>query len=453
MEQRNNSGRRFSGNRGSKFGGNSRGGHSNGPRRNGSGRSNDNRRGGFKRSDRDGQNRFERSRDGEGRSFEGRRHSDRDNQGYRGNSHRDFDRDNRRTNRRDDNRRGFEGRPDGRGDRSSFSNQRGNHQGRQSSANYDNPRKNSDGTLSFPSQNPYTARRPDEPKMPKGLEWSMLSKDEKERLRGLSKEHAENIGLHMLAAYALEEEDPDAAMEHAQWVARQASRVDVSRETLAFIAYRRGDYKLALREFRTAYRMNGYGDYLPFMADCERGLGNPQKAVDIALSDDAKQLQGESKAELFLVYAGALADLDLFDKAVEVAHTIAHAKGVGGAYRMRAIQAEQNFLELAGREDEARKLDTMLERLENQYADVDELDAEDTFIDNDLEVVDEQMLQDLGINPNVDGAYSRDTEDVVDAADESAAEAESEDSPETNQTDESADESEDEANTATEHEA
>ena len=38
---------------------------------------------------------------------------------------------------------------------------------------------------------------PGEPVMPKGLEWNMLSKDERERLRGLSKEHAENIGLHI----------------------------------------------------------------------------------------------------------------------------------------------------------------------------------------------------------------------------------------------------------------
>ena len=127
------------------------------------------------------------------------------------------------------------------------------------------PRRNSDGTMSFPSQNPYTDRRPDEPKMPKGMEWSMLSKDERERLRGLSKEHAENIGLHILAAFALEESDPELALEHAKWVARQASRIDFARETLAFVAYRQGDYKLALREFRTAYRMNGFLDYLPFM--------------------------------------------------------------------------------------------------------------------------------------------------------------------------------------------
>lgn len=402
---------------GGKFGGNrsrGNGGKFGGPRK-----GNGNRRSGNGGNRSQGNYQGNRSQNRDFRRDDRKRNGRNDNQ-----DRRNFPRDNRREDRRDDrperNESGYkadyknseerrsQGRVDGRGDRrSGFSNQRGNHNGRQSSANYDKPRKNSDGTLSFPSQNPYTDRRPDEPKMPKGLEWSMLSTDEKERLRGLSKEHAENIGLHMLAAYALEEDDPQLAMEHAQWVARQASRVDVSRETLAFIAYRQGNYKLALREFRTAYRMNGYGDYIPFMADCERGLGNPQKAVDIALSDDAKRLQGEAKAELFLVYAGALADLDLFDKAVEIVHTIAHAQGVGGAYRMRAVQAEQNFLELAGRQAEADKLDDLLDRLEAQYADADELDEDDVYVDNDLEVVDDEMLEGLGIDPREMAEYMR----------------------------------------------
>lgn len=188
------------------------------------------------------------------------------------------------------------------------------------------PRRNSDGTMSFPSQNPYTDRRPGEPKMPKGLEWSMLSKDERERLRGLSKEHAENVGLHILAAYAQEENDPENALAHAKWAAKQASRIDIARETLAFIAYRQGDYKLAMREFRTAYRMNGFLDYLPFIADCERGVGNPKKAVELAMSDDAKYLRGEAKAEMFLVYAGALGDLELWDKAIQIVHTLGRSK-------------------------------------------------------------------------------------------------------------------------------
>ncbi len=402
---------------GGKFGGNrsrGNGGKFGGPRK-----GNGNRRSGNGGNRSQGTYQGNRSQNRDFRRDDCKRNGRNDNQ-----DRRNFPRDNRREDRRDDrperNESGYkadyknseerrsQGRVDGRGDRrSGFSNQRGNHNGRQTSANYDKPRKNSDETLSFPSQNPYTDRRPDEPKMPKGLEWSMLSTDEKERLRGLSKEHAENIGLHMLAAYALEEDDPQLAMEHAQWVARQASRVDVSRETLAFIAYRQGNYKLALREFRTAYRMNGYGDYIPFMADCERGLGNPQKAVDIALSDDAKRLQGEAKAELFLVYAGALADLDLFDKAVEIVHTIAHAQGVGGAYRMRAVQAEQNFLELAGRQAEADKLDDLLDRLEAQYADADELDEDDVYVDNDLEVVDDEMLEGLGIDPREMAEYMR----------------------------------------------
>ncbi|WP_404978487.1 hypothetical protein [Bifidobacterium aquikefiricola] len=234
----------------------------------------------------------------------------------------------------------------------------------------------------------------------------MLSKDEKERLRGLSKEHAENTGLHMLAAYALEEEDPQAALEHAKWIARQASRVDVARETLAFIAYRQGEYKLAMREFRTAFRMNGYLDYLPFIADCERGVGNPKKALEVASSDEGKQLRGEAKAEMFLVYAGALADLGLLDKAVETVTTLANAKGLSGEYRMRAVQAQQNFLEQAGRADEAAELDTLLDKLETKYADADDDEsAEDIVVDHDLEEISDRDLETLGIEAD-DERYS-----------------------------------------------
>ena len=86
------------------------------------------------------------------------------------------------------------------------------------------------------------------------------------------------------------------------WPARLPASI-FARETLAFVAYRQGDYKLALREFRTAFRMNGFLDYLPFIADCERGVGEPKKAIETAMSDDAKYLRGESKAEMFLVYA------------------------------------------------------------------------------------------------------------------------------------------------------
>ena len=434
----------------------------NGPRKfNRDGERRDDRRGGYRgnrgdnpRYQRDGERsgfRHDDRRDGERRNFRhdgDRRDFRRDDGERRGgrNFHkdgdrRDFRRDDRRGERRDGERRNFR-RDDRRdGDRRDFrrDNQRRDfHKDRDQRPEGEErreftreekmeyreakrgeylskPRRNSDGTMSFPSQNPYTHRRPGEPKMPKGIEWSMLSTDDRERLRGLSKEHAENIGLHILAAYTLEERDPELALEHAKWVTHQASRIDFARETLAFVAYRQGDYKLALREFRTAFRMNGFLDYLPFIADCERGMGEPKKAIETAMSDDAKYLRGESKAEMFLVYAGALGDLELWDKAIEIVHTLGRSKGLAGEYRMRAVQAEQYFLEQAGRSDEAVALDQLLDKLELQYADAEEDEtSDDLVIEYDMQELNDELMDKLGISED-DAQYAPEDEDEDDS--------------------------------------
>lgn len=434
----------------------------NGPRKfNRDGERRDDRRGGYRgnrgdnpRYQRDGERsgfRHDDRRDGERRNFRhdgDRRDFRRDDGERRGgrNFHKDGDRrdfrcDDRRGERRDGERRNFR-RDDRRdGDRRDFrrDNQRRDfHKDRDQRPEGEErreftreekmeyreakrgeylskPRRNSDGTMSFPSQNPYTHRRPGEPKMPKGIEWSMLSTDDRERLRGLSKEHAENIGLHILAAYTLEERDPELALEHAKWVAHQASRIDFARETLAFVAYRQGDYKLALREFRTAFRMNGFLDYLPFIADCERGMGEPKKAIETAMSDDAKYLRGESKAEMFLVYAGALGDLELWNKAIEIVHTLGRSKGLAGEYRMRAVQAEQYFLEQAGRSDEAVALDQLLDKLELQYADAEEDEtSDDLVIEYDMQELNDELMDKLGISED-DAQYAPEDEDEDDS--------------------------------------
>lgn len=434
----------------------------NGPRKfNRDGERRDDRRGGYRgnrgdnpRYQRDGERsgfRHDDRRDGERRNFrhDGERRDFRRDDGerrggrnfHKDGDRRDFRRDDRRGERRDGERRNF--RRDNRrdGDRRDFrrDNQRRDfHKDRDQRPEGEErreftreekmeyreakrgeylskPRRNSDGTMSFPSQNPYTHRRPGEPKMPKGIEWSMLSTDDRERLRGLSKEHAENIGLHILAAYTLEERDPELALEHAKWVAHQASRIDFARETLAFVAYRQGDYKLALREFRTAFRMNGFLDYLPFIADCERGMGEPKKAIETAMSDDAKYLRGESKAEMFLVYAGALGDLELWDKAIEIVHTLGRSKGLAGEYRMRAVQAEQYFLEQAGRSDEAVALDQLLDKLELQYADAEEDEtSDDLVIEYDMQELNDELMDKLGISED-DAQYAPEDEDEDDS--------------------------------------
>ena len=359
-------------------------------------------------------------KDGDRRDFrrDARRGERRD--GERRNCRRDDRRDgDRRDFRRDNQRRDFhkdrDQRPEGEERREFTREEKMEYREAKRGEYLSKPRRNSDGTMSFPSQNPYTHRRPGEPKMPKGIEWSMLSTDDRERLRGLSKEHAENIGLHILAAYTLEERDPELALEHAKWVAHQASRIDFARETLAFVAYRQGDYKLALREFRTAFRMNGFLDYLPFIADCERGMGEPKKAIETAMSDDAKYLRGESKAEMFLVYAGALGDLELWDKAIEIVHTLGRSKGLAGEYRMRAVQAEQSFLEQAGRSDEAVALDQLLDKLELQYADAEEDEtSDDLVIEYDMQELNDELMDKLGISED-DAQYAPEDEDEDDS--------------------------------------
>lgn len=430
----------------------------NGPRKfNRDGERRGDRRGGYRgnrgdnpRYQRDGERsgfRHDDRRDGERRNFRhdgDRRNFRRDDGERRGgrNFHkdgdrRDFRRDDRRGERRDGERRNFrrdgdrrdfrrdnqrrdfhkdrDQRPEGEERREFTREEKMEYREAKRGEYLSKPRRNSDGTMSFPSQNPYTHRRPGEPKMPKGIEWSMLSTDDRERLRGLSKEHAENIGLHILAAYTLEERDPELALEHAKWVAHQASRIDFARETLAFVAYRQGDYKLALREFRTAFRMNGFLDYLPFIADCERGMGEPKKAIETAMSDDAKYLRGESKAEMFLVYAGALGDLELWDKAIEIVHTLGRSKGLAGEYRMRAVQAEQYFLEQAGRSDEAVALDQLLDKLELQYADAEEDEtSDDLVIEYDMQELNDELMDKLGISED-DAQYAPEDEDEDDS--------------------------------------
>ena len=405
----------------------------NGPRKfNRDGERRDDRRGGYRgnrgdnpRYQRDGERsgfRHDDRHDGERRNFrhDGDRRDFRRDDGQRRNFRRDDRRDgDRRDFRRDNQRRDFhkdrDQRPEGEERREFTREEKMEYREAKRGEYLSKPRRNSDGTMSFPSQNPYTHRRPGEPKMPKGIEWSMLSTDDRERLRGLSKEHAENIGLHILAAYTLEERDPELALEHAKWVAHQASRIDFARETLAFVAYRQGDYKLALREFRTAFRMNGFLDYLPFIADCERGMGEPKKAIETAMSDDAKYLRGESKAEMFLVYAGALGDLELWDKAIEIVHTLGRSKGLAGEYRMRAVQAEQYFLEQAGRSDEAVALDQLLDKLELQYADAEEDEtSDDLVIEYDMQELNDELMDKLGISED-DAQYAPEDEDEDDS--------------------------------------
>ena len=89
-----------------------------------------------------------------------------------------------------------------------------------------------------------------------------------------------------------------------------------AREALGLVAYRKGDWALALSEFRTARRLSGSSHLLPLMVDAERGLGRTERALDLASSPEARTLALDERIELAIVVSGIRRDLGQNEAAV-----------------------------------------------------------------------------------------------------------------------------------------
>ena len=87
---------------------------------------------------------------------------------------------------------------------------------------------------------------------------------------------------HVAAAVLLLEDYPATAQQYAAVAKRMAGRNAAVRETLGMCAYQAGDFETALREFKAAGRISGRDDLVPLIADCERALGRPERALEIA---------------------------------------------------------------------------------------------------------------------------------------------------------------------------
>ncbi|MFF4992727.1 hypothetical protein ACFY19_36545 [Streptosporangium saharense] len=139
----------------------------------------------------------------------------------------------------------------------------------------------------------------------------------REELSSLPGDLAELIARHLVAAErALGEDEAEQAYEHTKVARRFAARIGVVREAVGIAAYRAGHFAEALSDLRAARRMTGSDSFLPVMADCERGLGRPERALDLARSKEAERLDRVGKIELAIVESGARRDLHQKDAAV-----------------------------------------------------------------------------------------------------------------------------------------
>lgn len=173
-------------------------------------------------------------------------------------------------------------------------------------------------------------------------------------LRALPAGLAELIGKHLMAAaLALDEGDLERALEHARFARSRAARVGIVRELAGVIAYQAGEWSEALAELRTARRLGGGPGQLALMADSERGLGRPERALELARSEAAAGLAPADAAELRIVAAGARRDLGELDAAVVELQGPDLAIERRDPWSGRLFYAYADALAATGRQDEA----------------------------------------------------------------------------------------------------
>jgi hypothetical protein len=160
------------------------------------------------------------------------------------------------------------------------------------------------------------AERVPEPSLPDDVTASELDAAVRRDLRGLQKDTADTVARHLVAAGSLVDDDPEQALAHARYARQRASRIAAVREAAGIAAYHAGEWSEALGELRAARRMGGGPGHLAVMADIERALGRPERAIELTRGPEVGELDRSQTIELAIVAAGARRDLGELDAAV-----------------------------------------------------------------------------------------------------------------------------------------
>lgn len=228
-----------------------------------------------------------------------------------------------------------------------------------------------------PHTKEYRSPDPDEPVIPAGVSAEDLDGDALAALRTLGGANQEIVARHLVAAGQLIDFDAEKAYKHAQAAVKRAGRVDVVREAAALTAYATGRYEEALREVRAVRRMRGDDSLRAIEADSERGLGRPEKALEVVEAIDLSALPLEEQVEVVLVAAGARQDLEQEEAALvlvgDALDKLPEDVEPDVAARLMSLQAD--LLRGLGREEEAVEVEEQmpLEDEEMEILDVVEL--------------------------------------------------------------------------------
>ncbi|TDO26070.1 hypothetical protein EV643_1722 [Kribbella sp. VKM Ac-2527] len=175
----------------------------------------------------------------------------------------------------------------------------------------------------------------------------------KAELRSLPRSLADLVAQHLVASGQFLEDDPELAYQHAKTARRLAARLGGVREAVAITAYLAEHFDEALTEFRAVRRMTGHHEVLPMMADCERALGRPEKALALSRERAVLELEPASQIEMLIVAAGARRDMGQTAAAIQTLEVPELTKRTRAEWLPRLRYAYADALAEAGRTEEA----------------------------------------------------------------------------------------------------
>jgi tetratricopeptide (TPR) repeat protein len=145
--------------------------------------------------------------------------------------------------------------------------------------------------------------------------------------------------------------------------------------------------------------MSGQQTHLAVLADCERALGRPERAIDMYRAADRDQLAPDEAVELLIVAAGARADLGQHEAAVTMLQVRELTADEPWVARLRYAYADA--LLTVGRRDEAREWFARAAEVDEDAA----TDAAERLLDLDGVVLDDHD-EAYGVTVDEDG-YER----------------------------------------------
>lgn len=212
-----------------------------------------------------------------------------------------------------------------------------------------------------PPRNPSDLRRSNSedrgrsPEIDDDVTGKELDRESARQLGTLNDSNRTWVAKHLVMAGRLMDLEPQLALEHALAASRRGGRLALVREAVGLVAYEAGDYAEALRELRTYRRISGDQTHLAVMADCLRGLGKPDKAMELAQEPEAQQLTGSARAELAMVVAGVHQDRGDYAAAVRALEVPELDINRAYSFSPRLFGLYADCLEQVGRSEEAQK--------------------------------------------------------------------------------------------------